>query len=279
MTARPAGVYDIPENEYHADKGSLSVSGAKKLLSPSCPARFKWELDNGQPNKPVFDFGRAAHAAVLGVGASLRVVDFPNWQSKAARDKRDEAYAAGETPLLAKELEQVVAMAAAVQAHPIASALLNPDKGKPEQSAYRVDLKTGVELRCRFDWLPETDGGRLLIPDYKTAASAEPWTFARAAAAYGYHMQHAWYADMATALGLAQDVSFVFIVQEKVAPYVVTVLQLDDISVDAGRRKNREAIDLYAQCMATDTWPSYTEGVELISLPAWATDDEMEMVV
>lgn len=268
------GVYDgIPEEEYHADKGSLSVSGAKKLLAPSCPARFKWDLENGQQRKAVFDFGSAAHKAVLGVGDVVAVIHHDSYRTKAAQAERDDAYARGAIPVLEEEAARVDGMVKALKAHPTASALLDPAHGKPEQSAYRIDPDTGTKLRCRFDWLPDSDGGRLVIPDYKTAQSAEPGAFSRAAATFGYHMQAAWYSDMAEHLGLASDVAFVFLVQEKVAPYLVSVVELDTEAIDTGRRRYRDAVDLYAECKAADVWPSYTTGVELISLPAWATYD------
>lgn len=276
-----AGIYDgIPEDQYHADKVSLSVSGAKKLLPPSCPARFKWERDNGQPHKAAFDFGRAAHTLVLGAGQQIVRIDAEDWRSKAAREQRDAVYAEGLTPLLANEYLQACAMADAIAAHPIASALLNPDRGKPEQSAYWLDPAHDVLRRCRFDWLPDTDGGRLVIPDYKTARSAEPWMFARAAASYGYHMQAAWYSDTAQALGLAEDVTFVFIAQEKTAPYLVTVVELDVLSVEAGRRRNDEALRIYRECTDTGVWPGYADDIEVITLPAWAFDeDEMDVAI
>jgi hypothetical protein len=266
-----AGIHDgIPEQQYHADKESLSVSGAKKLLPPSCPALFKWERDNGQPPKAAFDFGHAAHAAVLGVGAELAVIEAEDWRSKAAREARDEAYAAGKTPILAADKVRVDGMAEALRANPLAAALLNPDRGKPEQSAYWLDPTHDVVRRCRFDWLPDTDGGRLLLTDYKSTASAEPKAFAKSAATYGYDMQAAWYMDVAHGLGLADDIAFLFVAQEKTAPYLVTVCELDTEAVARGRRRNDRALQVYAECSATDTWPSYTTDVELISLPRWA---------
>src|SRR3954471_5458063 len=101
------GVYpDIPELAYHADcvsEGSLSCSGAKKLLPPSCPALFKWERENPPPPKRQFDFGHAAHKLVLGVGPELVGVDAPDWRTNAAKAQRDEARARGAVPLLVHE--------------------------------------------------------------------------------------------------------------------------------------------------------------------------------
>lgn len=265
------GVYTVDEAVYHADKGSLSVSGAKRLLPPSCPAKYRWEQDNGRVNKRVFDFGHAAHAAVLGVGAPVVVIAADDWRGKAAREERDEAYAAGKVPLLTAEAEQVAGMAKALLAHPLASKLLAPGSGEPEQSMYLPDEQTGVLLRGRLDWLPTPGPARLVVPDYKTAASADPAQFGRTAASYGYHMQAAFYSDLVTGLKLAEHVEFLFIVQEKTAPYVVSVIELDDEALRIGRLLNRRAIDLYADCKARDVWPGYATGVELVSLPYWAT--------
>ena len=286
MTAQPVatptlitdpGVYaDLDETTYHADPVpglSLSCSGAKKLLPPSCPALFKHQRDHGQPHKAVFDFGHAAHKAVLGIGATVEVLDFPDYRTKAAQVARDAVYEAGAVPLLTEEAERVEGMAAAIKAHPIASTLFNPSTGKAEQSLFRRDAKTGVMLRSRLDWLPEPVAGqRLTVVDYKSCRSAEPDALSKAVAAYGYAMQAAWYCSMVSELGLDEAPEFRFVFQEKTAPYLVTVVELDTEAMLIGEQQMRQAIDLYAECSRTDTWPGYVDGVELIALPFWATN-------
>lgn len=271
------GVYDLDSESYHRDPvperlgGSLSASGSKKLLPPNCPAVFDYLRHHPQPHKDVFDFGHAAHARVLGIGAEIVAVDATDWRTKAAQEAKKAAHAEGKVPLLAEDVEQVEAMAAAIRSHPIAAALLNPENGKPEQALFRQDEQEGVWLRSMLDWLPTSGDGRMIVPDYKTAVSASPAGFAKAVANYRYHMQDAFYRDMVMGLGLADDVAFVFIVQEKTAPYPVTVVELDSEAVRIGRELNREAIDLYAECQSSGVWPGYSEDVELIALPAWAT--------
>jgi PDDEXK-like domain of unknown function (DUF3799) len=271
------GVYLIEADIYHADPvpqrlgGSLSVSGAKKLLPPNCPAVFNYERQHGRPPKAVFDFGHAAHELVLGIGAGIVSVDADSWRTKASQEAKAAAYAEGKVPLKAADVAVVEAMADAIREHPIASVLLNPDGGEPEQALFRQDEQEGVWLRSMLDWLPHAGDGRMVIPDYKTAISASPSEFAKAAAKYKYHMQDAFYRDMVVGLGLADEVAFVFIVQEKAPPYLVTVVELDSEAVRIGRELNREAIDLYAQCESSGVWPGYSSEVELVSLPAWAT--------
>jgi len=262
-------VTGMPEAAYHAHP-ALSVSGAKKLLPPYCPAIYKYERDNGQPPKAAFDFGHAAHSLVLGVGEPVVVVDAPNWMTKAAKEQRDVARAAGQVPVLAAEWKQIEGMAAAIKAHPIASALLDPQHGTPEVSLFWDDEQHGIQRRGRLDWLPDATDGRRLVADFKTCGSAEPGAIRKAVANYGYHQQAAWYLDGLEALDLG-DAAFLFIFQEKTAPYLVTVVELDPEALAIGRGLNDRAMQVFAECTATDTWPSYTSDVELISLPGWAT--------
>lgn len=261
------GVYDgIPDHVYHSDKRSLSSSGARSLLK--CPAKFRHNQDHPQGSNDAFDLGHAAHALVLGVGADIVEVEADDWRSKAAKEAREQAYADGKTPLLTKDVNVVHAMADAIKSHPLASLLFRG--GTPEQSLYWRDTPTGVWLRARPDQLPDVGRDRLIITDYKTSVSADPGKFAKSCHEYGYHQQHAWYVDAVTELGLADDPAFIFVVQEKTAPYLVSICQLDDDAVTLGRQLNRQAIDLYAECTATDTWPGYGDDIHQISLPAYA---------
>lgn len=272
MTIIDPGIYTVDDDAYHADPvdgGSLSCTEARLILD--CPARLKHRRDTGPETKREFDFGHAAHALVLGVGAPVVVVDYPDWRTKAAKEARDTARAIGEIPVLAHEWAQVVDMAAVLRAHPLASKLLDPERGQPEQSLVWRD-QSGVMLRCRLDWLPAIPPrGRLIVTDYKTTRSAEPRAFGRAAATFGYHQQAAWYLDGVTRLLEVDDPAFVFIVQEREAPYLVSVFELDSTALLIGAERNRHAIRIYQQCRESDTWPAYTDtdGVTLVSLPRW----------
>lgn len=262
------GVYaDIPDHVYHADKTSLSSSGARALLPPSCPAIFRHSQDNPRESTKAFDQGHAAHTLVLGVGAEIVEITADNWTTKAAKEARDAVYAEGKTPLLTKDYGQVHAMAAAVRNHPVAAALLA--QGTPELSMYWHDAATGARLRIRPDWLPNSGGGRLIIVDYKTSTSANPDKFAKSAADFGYAQQAAFYIDGIIALGIDENPAFVFIVQDKNAPYLVSVVELERDAIEVGRQLNRRSIDLFARCMESGIWPAYGEDVHLVRMPSW----------
>ena len=273
VTITEPGVYQMSPDEYHSHTDVLSSTGARRLLLPSCPAKFRYLADHGQESKPEFDLGHAAHRLVLGDGADLVVIATDSYRTKAAQAARDEAYATGRTPLLSHEDEQVQAMAAALREHPDAVALFEPDTGRPEQSLFWVDAEFGVWRRARLDWLRNHDGnGRLIIPDYKTAHSVEPAALSKALADHHYNQQAAWYEDAVTALGLAgdQEPVFLLVCQEKSPPYLITICQPDHVAIKWGRLRNRKALDVYRRCQATGRWPGYTDKPIALSLPRWA---------
>ena len=269
---------DMPEAIYHADPvegGSLSCSMAKLIIRPAGPAKLRQYLDGPREYKKVFDYGQAAHALVLGCGAELVAIPDEILASngaistKAAKDFVAEARDNGQLPLKSTDIEHIKAMALQLVYSSDAMAIIEADHAEHEVSAFRVDEVSGVWLRCRFDTIAPA-----IVGDYKTTVDANPATFARKAYDLGYHMQHAWYLDMSVALGLTDpDAPFKFVAQEKEAPYCVSVVQLDDDYLAIGRRDNRRAIDLYAECVAADTWPGYPSGTHVVAPPPWAIDE------
>lgn len=257
------GIYsDIAEDTYHADRCSLSVSGAKLLLPPSCPAKFRHRQDNPQPPNRVFDFGHVAHTLILGKGSEIVTIDAPDFRTKDAKELRDQAYAGGKVPILSSEYAKAVAMADKVMGDPIAGPMLQGD-GQAEVSLYAPD-ESGVLLRGRVDWLSDE------IVDYKTSSTANPEELQRKFFSYGYFMQAAWYMDLVVALGILETPRFRFVVQEKEPPHIVTVVEYDGEAIQEGRRLNRMAVDLYKRCTDTNTWPAYTDQTITLSLPYWA---------
>ena len=270
----PRIVDGLSAEEYHADKTSISSSGLRALLAPGCPAQFKYDSDNPQPPKREFDLGHAAHKLVLGEGEEIVVTEWDDWRTKAAREERDEIRANGAVPLLFHEGEQVQAMADAIRRHPHAGPLFTPGNGIAERSIYWTHPETGVRVRVRPDWLMVRPDVTLVV-DLKTAANASPDGFSKAIESYSYHQQGALYLDGVHAAGLAPEgARFLFVVQSKKPPYLVTVRELKDQDQDIGRGRNEQALRIYAECVANDEWPDWTGPVTeipQIGMPSWAT--------
>lgn len=252
-----SGFHDgIPETDYHADRNSLSMSGAKLLLT--APALYRWRLKH-PVFKTVFDFGTAAHKEVLGVGPELVVHDYDPDKvkspkaTKAWKEQQTDVRARGGVLLLPEEHQKVRQMADKLSEHTLAMRLLSD--GRPEVSVYAADEETGVIRRGRLDWL-STSG---ILVDYKSCASADPREWAGrwgVIAKLRYDQQADWYLDLVDAAGGQADV-FAFIAQEKEPPYLVSVVYVDDDDLEPARERNRQALRIYRQCVDSGVWPGY----------------------
>lgn len=278
LITEPGVWANMSDDVYHADPvpgGSLSSGGARRLLEPGGPRKFAY--DRAHPRTggtKTFDLGHAVHTMALGAGPALWIVDAPDWRTKAAREERDEAYAAGKVPILVEDASRVRHMVDAIlDTHPIAEALLRAD-GAVEQSLFWVDQATGVWCRARHDKATRDRNGRLVIVDVKTCENAHENAFRKSLATYGYHQQDPWYRDAAIALGLDDDPAFLFIAVEKQPPHLVNVLQLADEDLEVGRRRNRAALRTYAECTETGVWPGYGTDIATVTLPPYYPTQE-----
>lgn len=272
MITKP-GRYNLPADVYHGnccDAPSLSNSGAV-VLTEECPAAF-WHAylrpDAERENKREFDMGTAGHLAMLEPDewdARVAIVDADDFKTKAAREARDEAYAAGKTPLLPKHRDAVKAMSAALFSHPLAGKAFTG--GKAEQSYFWRDAETGVWLKCRPDYV--ADSG-VYMADFKTTTNAHPRAFERTAFNLGYYRQAAWYLDGVATVTGAEPRDFWFVVQEIAPPHLVAVYRFDERAIEWGRLQNRHAINLFAECVRANRWPGYGERAMTIKLPSWA---------
>jgi hypothetical protein len=266
---RPApterGVYpNIAHHAYHADRRSVSSSGMRRL-NRTAPRQFKYELDNPKvQSTKYFDLGTVVHTLVFGVGPEIVVVYYDAWRKDDAKAERQAAWDQGKTPILLHEYEQARAMADAVLNHPIAGPLVA--QSIPELSLYVEDPVTGIMMRARPDGYNDS-GSPLILVDLKTSTTADPRAFGWSARDFGYDEQDAWYVDVVRLLGLAEDVTFLFIVVAKEEPHLVSVVELPPRAVARGRHFNRLALDRYAECRRTDIWPEFADDVLLVDLP------------
>lgn len=277
------GVYaDLPAELYHSQltpSPSLSSSMARGLLN-ECPAMF-WHNSYLNPErvreeKSHFDIGHAVHLLYLEeekFADAIFVVEAEDWRTKAAREARDAARSEGKIPLLEKNVGELLSMRKALLSHPIAGKAFSGE-GFSELSLVWKDKETGVFLKARPDWTPANFS---FLVDLKTSTTANPNDFARKAYGLGYHQQAAWYLDAAEAVLGERPGQFWFVVQDKSAPFLCSVVAFDAEAIAAGRELNRRAIRQFAECLDKDEWPGYrNEGTPdrdtafILSLPNWA---------
>jgi exodeoxyribonuclease VIII len=217
----------------------------------------------------------------LGTALHTHVLELSRWDEEIAvapaMDRRTkagkesyaafEAAAAGKTVITADDAEVVMAMGRSIMRHPGAAMLLGLP-GKAETTHMWTDATYGVECKCRPDWL--TDDGSIMV-DLKTTRDASPRGFMRSIADYRYHVQAAWYLNgLEQSTGKRPD-QFIFICVESTAPYAVAVYAADEVMTTRGYEQAMKDLGKLAVCRAADSWPSYSDQIETISLPGWMT--------
>lgn len=261
----------IPDDRYHAD-AAISSSFVRSLLSRS-PAHARAALLEPKTETPALVLGRAIHARILepdSYGERFAVAPKVDRRTKAGKEEWQAFTDAHPEAVILTEAdgELVSAVAAAVESHPLASALLS--NGKPELSGFWQDPETGVPCRCRFDYLRQDGIG----VDLKTTADASPREFQRSIARYAYHTQAAFYAMGHEVITGEALTDFAFIVVEKSAPYAIGLYRIDDEALELGRSQARRALRIIAECQSRDHWPAYSDRVEPIGVPGWVWSSE-----
>lgn len=275
------GLHTLPSGVYHADccpAPSLSNSIIKTLLNKS--PKHAW-LKHPKLNPAYaatedakFDLGSAAHSLLLEGYDCCQVIDAEDWRTKDAKAARDRARASGLIPMLHHQYEEAVEMVEVAKDYLARSVLGNiMADGKPEQSLVWTDDETGIWCRGRLDWLTNDHS---MILDYKTTSVPNPGAFCRSSmGSFGYDTQDAFYTRGMRAIGRVAP-EFVFLVQEDTAPYSCYLVACAPSMKALAEHKVQRAIGLWAECLATDTWPGYAETIYHAEAAAWAVAEEEE---
>lgn len=276
MNARteiPLGIFHgVPIADYHASAG-ISNSG----LSDFAKSPLHYHALHINPARPQKDdtaaqlVGNLAHCKILEPEAFMQ-----RYQVGPVDDKRLAAWKAWEAKvptgiegIKPSQHEAACAQALSVRSIPDVAKLL--DVGRPEVSAWWIDPATGELCRCRPDWVhPVGDRGDILC-DVKSCGDASPHEFARQIARMAYHRQAAWYTDGYSIASGRPVLGFIFIAFETSWPFAASAVMLDDESLELGRKQNAGLLEYFAECRHDDHWPGYSDAIELVTLPRWAT--------
>jgi len=259
------GILEIAAADYHtdqvADVPTLSSSICKTLVLQS-PAHAWAAHPKLNPNfsrvkDPRFDVGNVFHQIMLEGRQAIEIVEAADWRSNLAKAVREQARAAGRTPLLASQWEEVELMRDAVC---VQLGTFNVDPpvfvlGRAERTLVWEDI-AGVVCRARLDWLHD-DG--CTIDDLKTtSASGNPDRWGRQTIyAIGSDIQAAFYMRGLRKLTDARETAFRFVICETSPPFATSLVQPSRSLLDLADRKVEYAIDLWARCLESDEWPGY----------------------
>jgi len=266
-------VYDLSNSDYHA-LPSISSSGLRDFgVSPANYYALHLAPDRPEDVETVGQrAGTLLHTLVL------EPLTFPERYavgpdvSRATKAWKEwaESITDGRTIIKESEVMEGRYQAASLRAHPEVSQAL--ENGRAEVSAFWTDPETGVECRCRPDWVYDCGDAGVILLDVKTGP-ANPRDFARQVARMGYDIQAEMYSEGYAIAGGRPVLAFVFAVVETTYPYLSSCCVLDEESRQSGRVKYRRLLNQYAQCLRSGQWPGW-EGVQEISVPRYAIETE-----
>lgn len=267
MKLEAHGIYkasELSNAEYHALEG-ISKSGLD-LVNRS-PAHYKYPA----PRVPTrfMDVGTAIHCAILEPEEFARKYMILNGiKTRTAPEYKKAAKVLGpELVLTETEGAEVTGMMEASKLNKQAQASL-AIAGNAELSVIAKDPVTGIQVRCRFDWL--TDCGDAL--DVKKTQDVRDDAFSKSVHNYRYHVQQAFYEDVYFWLTGERLKSFKFWAIEQKKPHSNRIINLDHEAVMEGRRAYRANLNLLADCIDKDVWPGIYQDEGIVSLPPWAFD-------
>ena len=222
---------DIPNEDYHAGVG-ISSSYIRRFGESQLHA-----IEHKQESTPTLKFGTAAHALIVegreAFNKEVRVMEGSPY-TKAYKEEKAEHEEQGFIVLKEADLEVIEGMKANMVYE--GNAYLNAKGKLAEASVYWYE--DDILCKCRPDMIcppldqPNADN-KMVVVDYKTTISCEPYAFNKSVKKYGYDMQAAWYRRGIQMAGYDVD-EFVFIAQEKVQPYASKVFRITKEQMDYG---------------------------------------------
>ena len=276
---RENGQYQIPLDVYHTqlcDAPSISSSGLRTIYTKGADEFWGYSDLNvnrfPRPHNDAFDFGKAAHALLLGDedwegNYVIRPDEWSNWQSGEAREWRDMMRNAGMTIVTPEDLEHIKYMADSLNNHPLVGPLFD---GEAEQSLIWKD-KTGVWLKSRIDMLPVTEDQA----DLKSTIDASKRAVFRDIRKHEYAMQIG-LSDVGSDVVRGRSfLSSVLVFIQKTPPYRVTPVEITLNQIYYAKLKLRSAINTFADCLENNDWPSKDDGILTYDL---SDHEEAEMI-
>ena len=276
-TTKPSLVDDMDFPTYLADPCDIPsmASSTVRAMLETAPAAVWERTKRLNPNaedvhKKAFDIGTAAHARIIGAGSEIDILHFDSYRTKDAKALRDEAYAAGRTPILEADMGRVDEMSEAAEAqfseHPDAGWIAGSIAHREASIFWR---ETGVACRCRPDiFVQQVDGPPVIIHYKTTGMTLNGGMLGRMAGNAGWDVIAAHYGAGVKALTGREPEQY-FAIQETAPPYLTLVCRLDDAFVANGAMQRDRAMRTWARCVREKRWPAHLNRTITVELPPW----------
>lgn len=279
------GAYRMDMDRYHdahvcigpsvSSGGLAEVCGdrTKKYFGPNT-ARF-WAHYPLNPNyfpkktSNEMDFGRAAHALLLGdedfeAGYAIRPTEYKDYRTDEAKKWRSEVRSAGKTAVTPEDMVHIQHMSESLHRAKLPDIMF---EGLPEVSLLWID-REGFWRKARPDCLPFTGE----IPDLKTVTSASTDFVDRQTVKLGYDLKLANCAEgMQAVLGRTPSHA-VLIFIEKTPPYMCNIRPISEDAMYWARLENRRSANALGECFKTGDWGEEPGNLSEFNLPTWLHD-------
>lgn len=268
------GICEISSNDYHSH---FAISRSRLTKMRKTPRHYYHEYKNIDFIKPeptaAMIFGSAYHTKILEPHLfekeyfALPELDRRTKDGKALYQLTVE-HNAGKQVLNNEQYLLLDAMAHEMKKND--EAMLIIEGSKVEQSLFWIDEETNIPLKIRPDiWNDQ------IIGDLKTTDNAAEWAFKNSLEQYGYHIQAAMIREGFLRVMNMDMRDFIYIVQEKTAPYAIAIYILSEEALEEGHMEFRRLLEKLSECIETDNWPSYpTKIINLPSYVKYRSDEE-----
>lgn len=265
------GPWTCTEKEYFdSDFLSRSKLWDFRKSIPEFHARYIAKTAPAKEPSDEMILGKIAHAYLFETDMS-DIVELPDYNLRRKEDREDkERFLASHADKICATTETIIFaknLTHRLLKHDLASKLFK-DRRHVEQ-AWRWKDEFGNEWCCKDDFITTLDGMNIIC-DVKFCRDISQQGFARDIAERGYHWQSAIYID---GIGRFEKIdAFAHLLisnKEESFGDDVAVRFIGDKTLKYAREQIPAWSERYANCRATDTWPSRNEAATMTDMAQW----------
>ena len=260
---------DIDEKVYRADP-AIAASDLKYAKDHGLQAFHTYKYGKDNPPRiatPAMKLGSMVHCFCL--EPKLFPQKYALLDEK--RTKQGKALAlqmaeGGIETFTSQEMTTFMAIYNALSKNDFANSnIIKDTNGKAEQSFWWKHRETGLQCKCRCDYVVDD-----MVIDLKTTGEggAAPDVFTRTIINFKYHLQAAHYLQ-----GTGQK-RIIFVAVEKVFPYSVGVYELSPHFIELGYQLQEKGLSDIKAAQKSGIWAGYSDqeknGIKTLTPPRWA---------
>ena len=260
---------DIDEKVYRADP-AIAASDLKYAKDHGLQAFHTYKYGKDNPPRiatPAMKLGSMVHCYCLEdktFGQKYGLLD--DKRTKAGKAAASAMQQLGMETFTTPELETCISIKNALSNNEFANSnIIKDTNGKAEQSFWWKHRETGLQCKCRCDYVVDD-----MVIDLKTTGEggAAPDVFTRTIVNFKYHLQAAHYLQ-----GTGQK-RFIFVAVEKVFPYSVGVYELSPHFIELGYQLQEKTLSDIKAAQESGIWAGYSDqeknGIKTLTPPRWA---------